>query len=132
VFAYLHPAASNVIPGKTLYITGIRVGEAYVSAAASTNAIFLSYIVTVGNTASATSTSDAASTVASRAITVGGHGFSATEAVGNYKPGFEMRFDSPLVVPAGTYFHFIVRAFGTVTSNTLVVTSSLAVNGYFE
>jgi len=36
------------------------------------------------------------------------------------------------MVPAGHYFHFVVRPFGTVTSNTLVVTSSLAVNGYFE
>jgi len=132
VFAYPNPTASATIPGKTLYITGIRVGEAYVSAAASTNAIFLSYFVAVASTASATSTADATTTVAPRAIAVGGHGFSATEAIGNYKSGFEMRFDAPLVVPAGAYFHFIVRPFGTVTSNTLVVTSSLAVNGYFE
>lgn len=132
VFAYLNPAGSNILPGKTLYITGVRVGEAYVSAAASTNAIFLSYIIAVASTASATSTADSASTVAPRALTIGGHGFTPTEAIGNYKPGFEMRFDAPLVVPPGCYFHFIVRPFGTVTSNTLVVTSSLAVNGYFE
>jgi hypothetical protein len=86
----------------------------------------------VGNSAATTSTADAATTVSGKSITVGGHGFTATEAVGNYKAGFEVTFDAPLMVPAGHYFHFVVRPFGTVTSNTLVVTSSLAVNGYFE
>lgn len=132
VFAFLNPAGTAILPGKTLYVTGIRVGEAYVSAAASTNAIFLSYILMVGSSAVATNTADAATSVSGKSITIGGHGFTPTEAVGNYKPGFEMRFDSPLMVPAGTYFHFVVRPFGTVASNTLVVTSSLAVNGYFE
>jgi hypothetical protein len=132
VFAFLNPAGTAAVPGKTLYVTGVRVGEAYVSAAASTNAMFLSYILMVGNSASTTSTADAATTVSGKSLTIGGHGFTPTEAIGNYKHGFEMRFDSPLMVPAGHYFHFVVRPFGTVTSNTLVVTSSLAVNGYFE
>jgi hypothetical protein len=132
VFAYQNPTGSVTLPGKTLYITGVRVGEAYVSAAASTNAMFLSYILMVGSSAANTATADAATTVAGKSITVGGHGFTATETVGNYKPGFEMRFDSPLMIPAGHFLMFVVRPFGTVTSNTLVVTSSLAVNGYFE
>jgi len=132
VFDFQNPTGTATLPGKTLYITGVRVGEAYVSTAASTNAIFLSYILMIGASATNTSTADAATTVAGKSIVVGGHGFTSTEAVGNYKNGFEMRFDSPLMIPAGHYFHFVVRPFGTVTSNTLVVTSSLAVNGYFE
>jgi hypothetical protein len=121
-----------VLPGKTLYVTGVRVGEAYVSTGATANAMFLSYILMVGNTTTTTSTADAGTTVAGKSITIGGHGFTPTEIIGNCKAGFEMRFDSPLMVPAGHYFHFVVRPFGTPTSNTLVVTSSLAVNGYFE
>jgi hypothetical protein len=132
VFAFQNPAGTATLPGKTLYITGIRVGEAYVSTAPATNPILLSYIVMVGSSAVATSTADAASTVSGKSITVGGHGFLATEATGSYKPGFEVQFNSPLMVPSGHYFHFVVRPFGTVTANTLVVTSSLAVNGYFE
>lgn len=132
VFAYLNPVGTTTLPGKTLYVTGVRVGEAYVNAAASTNAIFLSYIIMVGASSATTSTADAATTVSGKSLTIGGHGFVATEIVGNTKSGFEMRFDSPLMVPAGYYFTFVVRPFGTVASNTLVVTSSLAVNGYFE
>lgn len=132
VFAYQNPTGTAALPGKTLYVTGVRVGEAYVSTAASTNPMFLSYILMVGSSASTTSTADAATTVSGKSICIGGHGFTATETIGNYKPGFEMRFDSPLMVPAGHYFLFVVRPFGTVASNTLAVTSSLAVNGYFE
>lgn len=132
VFSYLNPAGTASLPGKTLYVTGVRVGEAYVSTAASTNAILLSYIIGVGSTSSATNGTDSTTVVAPRPITIGGHGFTSSEAVGNYKPGFDIKFDAPLVIPPGCYFQFIVRPFGTVTSNSLVVTSSLAVNGYFE
>lgn len=132
IFAYTVPAGTATLPGKTLYITGIRVGEAYAATAASTNAIQLTYIVTVGGTSATTSTTDATTTVAPRGIVVGSHGFTATEVVGTLKPGFEVTFNSPLVCPAGTVFSFVCRPFGTVASNTLTVSSSLAVNGYFE
>jgi hypothetical protein len=132
VFAYQNPTGTASLPGKTLYITDIRVGEAYASAAASTNPIFLSYFVAGGGTAASTSTADAATTISHRVVAVGGHGFTATAVVGTTQPGFGLHFSTPLVVPPGTFFVFIVRPFGIVTSNTLVVTSSLAVNGYFE
>lgn len=132
VFAYQNPTGTASLPGKTLYITGIRVGEAYASVAASTNPIFLSCFVSGGGTAAATNTTDAATTISHRVVAIGGHGFTATDVAGTTRPGFEINFATPLVVPPGTFFVFIVRPFGTVTSNTLVVTSSLAVNGYFE
>ena len=132
VFAYQVPAGTAALPGKTLYITSIRVGEGYASAAASTNAIQLTYIVTVGGTSATTSTADATTTVAPRALVVGSHGFLATGVTGTISPGFEVTFPTPLVCPAGTFFTFVCRPFGTVTSNTLVVSSSLSVNGYFE
>jgi hypothetical protein len=43
-----------------------------------------------------------------------------------------LTFNPPLVVPSGKYFTVVARPFGTVASNTLVVTSSVGVNGYFE
>jgi hypothetical protein len=132
VFAYQVPAGTATLAGKTLYITSIRVGEGYASAAASTNAMQLTYIVTVGGTSATTSTADATTTSSPKALVVGSHGFLATAAIGTISPGFEVTFPTPLVVPAGTYFTFVCRPFGTVSSNTLVVSSSLSVNGYFE
>ena len=63
---------------------------------------------------------------------IGGQGFTAGDDVGSMKEGFEMTFHSLLVVPAGKYVNLIVRPFGTVTSNTLVVRGSVSFNGYFE
>jgi hypothetical protein len=132
VFAYLNPAGTATLPGKTLYVTSIRVGETIATAAASTNGIMLIYAVGVGSTAAATSTADGAATVGPRIGVLGSCYFTATAAIGQTAAGFEVSFRSPLVVPAGTYLHLIVRPVGTVASNTLVVNGSFLVNGYFE
>ena len=136
IFNFTNPAGTTTLPGKTLYITGIRVGEAFMTAAPTTNAAFVSYIITAGgyNNASAvtTATADGANTVAPRGIAVGGHGFLTTDAVGTVKPGFEVTFNSPLVIPAGTSLLFVMRPFSATTPTTLAFHSSLAVNGYFE
>lgn len=132
IFSYQNPVGTATLPGKTLYITGVRVGETAVIAAASTNAITLTYGLAVGGTSSATTQTEAAAVVAARIIPLGQVAFGATAAVGDFRAGFEFRFDSPLVVYPGHFMVFIVRPFGTVTSNTLTVTGMLGVNGYFE
>ena len=132
VFAFGNTTGTATIPGKTLYITGVRIGDSFASVAASTNPIFLSYIVTVEASAAATTTADAATTTSGKSIVIGGQGFAAGDGVGTMKKGFKMDFDSPLVVPAGKYVTLIVRLFGTVTSNTLVVRGSVSFNGYYE
>jgi hypothetical protein len=132
VFAYLNPQGTNALGGRTLYITGIRVGECVAQAAASTNAIMLLFAAAVGSTAAATTTADAATTVAPRIVPLGSAAFLSTAVIGTSTPGFEVRFDSPLVVPPGAYWHFIVRPVGTVASNTLTVHGTVTVNGYFE
>ena len=136
VFSYQNPAAQvtaiTVVPGKTLYITGVRIGESVASVASAANAIFLSYIVTVEASAAGTATADAATTVSGKSIVIGGQGFIAGASAGTMADGFNMNFDSPLVVPAGKFVNLIVRPFGTVTSNTLVVRGSVAFHGYWE
>jgi hypothetical protein len=132
VFAYLNPAGTATLPGKTLYVTSIRVGETIATAAASTNGMMLIYAVGVGSTAASTATADAAATVGPRIGVLGSCYFTATAAIGQTAAGWEVSFRSPLVVPSGTYLHLIVRTNGTVASNTLVVHGSFLVNGYFE
>lgn len=133
IFSYQNPAGTATLPGKTLYITGVRVGEATATVAASTNSIVLTHIIGIGSTASATTATEAATVVAARGTVVGAHGFTATEVLGSMKPGYTVDFSSaPLVCYPGHYVQFIIRPFGTVTSNTLVVTGSVAFMGYFE
>jgi hypothetical protein len=140
VFSYVNPAAQvsglTVVPGKTLYITGIRIGDtAVVTAPGAGSNIFLSYIVTVESSAAATSTGDGTTTVSGKSTVLGGQGFgnSSTDPVGTMKPGFEMSFPSPLVISPGLRCTVIVRPFASTTAgNTLVVTGSVALSGYWE
>ena len=132
VFSYLNPAGTNAIPGKTLYITGVNLGRTIAAAAASTNGIMLCYALGIGGTASATNTSDAATTVAPRIYTLDSCYFTSSAAVGTMVEGRSIQFGTPLVIPPGCYLQFIVRPVGTVASNTLTVTGSVGFNGYFE
>ncbi len=133
VFAYLNPAGTATLPGKNLYVTGVKWGNTVAAAAAATNSITLNYIVGVGSTSSATNATDTATTVAARAIHADLIPFKATAAVGDYVPGAQLDFSNgPLLVPPGTYLHWIVRPYGTVASNTLVVHGTVAFTGYYE
>jgi hypothetical protein len=135
VFAYLNPVGTATIPGKTLYVTGIRVGEtSVVTAGGAATSMFLSYILQVENTQNQTNSVDSSVSTSGKAITIGGHGFgsSGTDPIGTMKPGFDMSFPSPLVISAGKYLMFIVRPFGIVALNTMVVTGSVTINGYHE
>lgn len=133
VFAYLNPVGTATLPGKTLYVTGIRVGETMALAAASTNIIQLFFAAGVGSTAAATTATEGAAIVAARMVPLGSLGYLATTALGAMTQGWQVDFSGgPLVVPPGTYLHLIVRPVGTVTSNTLVVAGTFTVIGYFE
>lgn len=133
VFAYLNPVGTATLPGKTLHVTGIRVGECVAQAAASTNAITLFFAAGVGSTAAATTATEGAAIVAARIVPLGATGFGPTAAIGDVRPGFHVDFNGgPLVIPPGTYLHLIVRPVGTVASNTLTVAGSFTVIGYFE
>lgn len=133
VFSYLNPVGTATLPGKTLYITGVKYGNTVATAAASTNSINLNYIVGIGGTTSATNQTEAAAVVATRGIVLDVIPFKSTAAIGDYVPGGYMDFSNgPLVCPPGTYVQFIVRPYGTVASNTLVVNSTVAFTGYYE
>jgi len=132
IFSYINPVGTAAIPGKTLYVTGIRIGETSATVAAAAGGMFLSYIVMPESSGSSMATTDSVTNTSGKSIVMGGQGFASTDVAGTMKPGFDMSFPSPLVIPAGKYLIIGVRLSGTTALNTLVVTGSVAVNGYFE
>jgi hypothetical protein len=133
VFAYLNPAGTATLPGKTLYVTGVRWGKTVAAVAALTNSINLNYVVGVGGTAANTSTADAAAAWGPRGIVVDTIPFKATAAIGDFVEGGSLDCSAaPLVIPPGCFISWIVRPYGTVASNTLVVHGTVAFVGYFE
>lgn len=133
LFAYTNPAGTATLPGKTLYITGIRIGEAFVSTVLSAHYHILQWGVGVASTAVSLATTDAAATVAPRKVLLGSQAFAASAAVGTAAAGFQVDFSSaPLVVPAGTFAHIIMRDISNAATATGALRGTVTVIGYFE
>lgn len=131
IYAYLNPVGTATLPGKTLYITGFRLGELNVIAApvTLTNLIFG---LGVGSTSANTTATEGAAIVAARIVPVGVVTFLAADAVGTTRGGWTLDFASaPLVCPPGTYVHLIMRA-TVITSVALTIMASATFIGYHE
>lgn len=133
IFSYLNPAGSATLPGKTLYITGVRVSEVMAKTAASTNTCVSYFALGIGSTSSATTATEGAAIVAARIIPVGMAFWPSTAAIGDTKGGWTLDFSqAPLVCPPNTYVQFIFRPSGTVASNTLTLHGMVTFMGYHE
>lgn len=133
IYSYLNPAGTNVLPGKTLYITGVRIGELIARTAASTNTSITVFAVGIGSTSSATTATEGAAAIAARLVPVGQCFWPSTAAIGDTKGGWTLDFSAaPLVCPPNTYVQLIMRQVGTVTSNTLTLQGTAAFMGYYE
>ena len=133
LFSYLNPAATAAIPGKGLIITGIRVGETTVSVVLGVSYTSIEWLIGVGSSAASLATADAVgppTTVSPKRIHVGTQSFIATAAAGAVAPGFDFMFNSPLIVPAGSYFHIIQSYIGNAATGAL--RGSVTPIGYFE
>ena len=131
IYSYLNPAGTNALPGKTLYITGFRLGElnAQVAPVTLTTLIFG---LGVGSTSANTTATEGAAIVAARVIPVGACTFLAADAIGTTRGGWTLDLSSaPLVVPPNTYVHLIMRA-TVITSVALTVLATATFIGYHE
>ena len=133
LFGYLNPAGTNALPGKTLYITSIRVSKMLVTGAATVNATMFFWAVGVGSTAVSLATTDTASAVSPKRIPLGIQNHAAAAAIGTSSDGFDVQFtDAPLVVQPGTYLHIILKQLNGAATASLVWRGQVMINGYFE
>lgn len=133
LFGYQNPAGTATLPGKTLYVTSIRVGETVVTGAAGVNATMFFWGAATGSTAVSLATTDAAATVAPRRVALGAQSFLASAPVGTMSPGFTVDFeDAPLVCPPGLFFHVFVKQLNGAATASLVWRGTVTIIGYFE
>lgn len=130
LFAFLNPAGTATLPGKTLYITGLRIGDSYVTVALGVSATVVEWHAGVGSTASSLATVDGANTVAPRRIGLGTQAFAVAAAVGAVSAGFHRVFEAPLVVPPGCFLHVVQAFFLNAATGSL--RGSVSIDGYFE
>jgi hypothetical protein len=127
------PAGSNVVPGKCLYITGVKIHGA-VTAALTGGPVLYAYSLAYGHTAVSMATTDVLGTSKGpRRIALGFESFAATSAIGvrGSDGGCKMTFNSPVVVQPGEFVAITAKNLGTVTSGG-TITFLVTFDGYFE
>lgn len=133
LFGYLNPAGTAALSGKTLYVTGIRISKMVVTGAATVNATFFFWAAGVGSSAVSLATTDSTTSSSPKRIPLGVQSFLAGSTLGTAADGFDIDFDNaPLVVPAGTYFHVILKQLNGAATPSLVWRGQVTVMGYFE
>jgi hypothetical protein len=135
LFAYLNPAGTSAIPGKTLVITGVRIDTLNNVAAVATTATVLQWAIAVGSTAVSLATTDSATagTRAPRRLPLGVQTMPIGTTVGAMAtPTIDVKFSTPLMVEAGTYCHIILRMPIATATATEILRGVVMINGYFE
>ena len=134
LFAYQNPAGTAALSGKTLYVTGIRISKMVVTGAAvGANPTFFFWAAGVGSSAVSLATTDSTTTSSPKRIPLGVQNFLASAPIGTAADGFDIDFDNaPLVVPAGTFFHIILKQLNGLGTASLIWRGQVTVMGYFE
>lgn len=133
VQSYQVPVGTAVIPGKSLYVTGIRVsavnGVVANGAGPTTWALALAY----GHTAVSLATAEAAGTKAPRRIPLGVQSLINAAAVGQpASPDIAYSLSTPIVVQPGEFIQTIMRFIANNSAATEAVNFYITFEGYFE
>lgn len=134
LFAYLVPAGTAAIPGKTLMVRGVRIETFNTGAAVATTATVLEWVLGVGTTAVSLATTDSATggTRGPRRLALGVQSFAVGAAIGAAASPVDVNLDAPIMVEPGSYLHIILKMpIGTATASQ-IVRGLVMVNGYFE
>ena len=133
LFGYQNIAGTESLPGRTLYVTGIRIGEMTATGAAVGNGTMFFWAASAGATSVDLGTSDNATAVGPRIIPLGGQSFLAAAVQGTQSPGFFVDFSqAPLTIPPGCFFHIILKQLNGTNTTSLVFRGMVNVSGYFE
>ena len=134
VSSYQNPLPTAAIPGKTLYIKGVRISSVVTTVLVgnATPVVFL-YSLAYGHTAVSMATAEAAATKAPRRVPLGAESFAAAAAVGTLGSpnGVYMPFLAPIAVNPGEFVAICAKNVGVVTT-TGVVTFLITFDAYFE
>jgi len=133
VSSFQVPAGTAALPGKSLYITGVKIHGA-VTAALTGGPVLYAYTLAFGHTAVSLATAESNTTAkAPRRIALGFETFAATSAAGTMgsQGGCYMAFNSPVLVQPGEFVAVTAKNLGTVTSGG-TITFLVSIDGYFE
>lgn len=107
--SYAIPAGTSTVPGKCLYIHGVRIGTTNLALTAGpiANAFLLAY----GHTSESLATSETATSKAPRFLPLGTVGMPNAAAAGSQYRTISFNFQAPVVVNPGEYVAVVSRFF---------------------
>lgn len=132
VTSYQVPAATSAIPGKALYITGIKISAANLGVAVATTATTLAWSLAFGHTAVSLATAEAATTKAPRRVALGFMTWAVGAGIGAMPQSGDlyMKFDSPICVLPGEFVASVAKfVVGTATASQ-VIWAHVTIDGY--
>lgn len=131
ICSYQVPLGTAALPGKSLYISGIRL-ESVVTTIFAGGPVIYSYSIAYGHTNVSLATTEAAAAKAPRRIPLGIQSYPATAAVGAVTPVIQDDYTvAPICIQPGEFIQVVARNLGTVTT-TGAVTFVIALTGYWE
>ena len=131
ISSYQNPAGTAAVPGKCLYIRGVKI-HGVVTTALTGGPVIGAFSAAYGHTSVSLATADGAGTKAPRRISIGIQCFAATAAVGT-RDDRELFLDleTPICVQPGEFFQVVMKNLGTVTTAG-VITYLIYVDAYWE
>ncbi len=128
ISSYQVPAATSAIPGKALYITGVKV-VSYVQTALTGGGYVAQWSLAYGHTAASIATAEAAAAKAARRVPLGVQTVASGAAALTVLGEITMRFDSPLCVMPGEFIALVKKKVGTAPSAG-VIAHVITFDGY--
>jgi hypothetical protein len=134
--SYQVPVGTVNVPGRVLYITGVRIQGA-VTTALTGGPVLYAYALAYGHTTVSLAQANTASfanatTKAPRRIPLGFENYGAAALIGTMGgPGFGVDFQTPIAVNPGEFVAVAAKNLGVVTTAG-VINVLVYINGYFE
>jgi hypothetical protein len=131
VSSYQVPTGTAAFPGKSLYITGVRVQGA-VTTSLTGGPVLYAYSLAFGHTGVSLQNAETIGTSKSaRRVSLGYETFPVTSIAGVIGGGVYMAFNSPICVQPGEFIQLVAKNLGTVTSAG-VITFQVSFDGFME
>lgn len=132
IASFQNPVPTSVIPGKVLYIKGVRV-QSVVTTALTGGPVLYQYSLAFGHNAVSLATAESATSKAPRRVIVGIENFVVTAPVGTVgsASGQVMTFNAPIAVLPGEFIQLVAKNMGTVTSAGVILIN-VSFDAYWE
>lgn len=134
VSSFQVPAGTAALPGKTLYITGVKISAVNTGAAVATTATVLAWSLAFGHTAVSLGTAEAATTKVPRRVALGLQAWPIGAAIGAQPDCGDlfMPFASPIAVQPGEFVQTVAKfVVGTATASQVILVH-VTFDAYYE